>query len=347
MSQILYQQDQFPTLQNRVYATYEEAINCPTGNIQLVQNTDTGLIVNKAFNSNLIKYDQHYDNEQANSQEFIDHLQKVKDLITKQIGEEDLIEVGCGKGTFLNMLLSEGIDIYGCDPTYEGNNSRIKKEFFKPGILNPAKGIILRHVLEHIPNPYEFLCQIRDANNGHGLIYIEVPCFDWISQKKAWFDIFYEHVNYFRKSDFLKLFGEVISIGNIFNNQYIYLVAELASLRKPKGPHAPCSQLQHDFSLIMQKKIIPEQQITVWGAASKGVIYTMIHERMGARVTNIIDINPKKQGKYIPITGVKIISPTDAMAVLPEGAPIHVMNSNYLKEIKRMSNNKFNYIGID
>jgi amino acid transporter len=73
-----------------------------------------------------------------------------------------------------------------------------------------SKGIILRHVLEHIPNPFDFLCQLRRANGGGGLIYIEVPCFDWICKKKTWYDIFYEHVNYFRMQDFIKMFSRVI-----------------------------------------------------------------------------------------------------------------------------------------
>ena len=32
---------------------------------------------------------------------------------------------------------------------------------------------------------------------------------------------------------------------------------------------------------------------------------------------------------------------------LQNGSTIHVMNSNYLEEIKQMSNHSFNYIGID
>ena len=61
----------------------------------------------------------------------------------------------------------------------------------------------------------------------------------------------------------------------------------------------------------------------------------------------VIDINPAKQGKFLPATGLKVQSPTDALSKLAAGATIWVMNSNYLDEIKKMSGNTYNYICID
>ena len=69
--------------------------------------------------------------------------------------------------------------------------------------------------MEHIQNPYEFLSQLKDANGGGGRVYIEVPCFEWICEHRAWFDIFYEHVNYFRRSDFNRMFGIVVESGKL------------------------------------------------------------------------------------------------------------------------------------
>ena len=77
------------------------------------------------------------------------------------------------------------------------------------------------------------LHQLKTANGGTGKIYIEVPCFDWICEHRAWFDIFYEHVNYFRLADFKRMFGEVIESGKVFGGQYLYVIAELSSLRIP------------------------------------------------------------------------------------------------------------------
>ncbi|ULB45226.1 hypothetical protein H4N54_22930 [Limnospira fusiformis KN01] len=61
----------------------------------------------------------------------------------------------------------------------------------------------------------------------------------------------------------------------------------------------------------------------------------------------VIDINPAKQNKYLPATGIQVRSPKEVFALLPKGSTLFIMNSNYLSEIKKMSNYFFNYITID
>jgi hypothetical protein len=47
------------------------------------------------------------------------------------------------------------------------------------------------------------------------------------------------------------------------------------------------------------------------------------------------------------LTGLLVESPEVVLSKLPGGSPIYVMNSNYLEEIRQMSNNNFNYITVD
>jgi 2-polyprenyl-3-methyl-5-hydroxy-6-metoxy-1,4-benzoquinol methylase len=161
-------------------------------------------------------YDSKYNNEQALSPYFRRHLEGVAKIIESYLGKTDLVEVGCGKGSFLEMLVKDDFDITGFDSTYEGTNERITRKYFEPGAIKSANHLILRHVLEHVQDPVDFLQQLKHANRGEGLIYIEVPCFDWICQRRAWFDIFYEHVNYFRLSDFQRMFDNIVDSGHLF-----------------------------------------------------------------------------------------------------------------------------------
>ena len=55
---------QLPIQQNRVYFSRAEAIGCPKGDIVLVQDPETGIVHNNAFNPALMTYDEHYQNEQ-------------------------------------------------------------------------------------------------------------------------------------------------------------------------------------------------------------------------------------------------------------------------------------------
>jgi hypothetical protein len=246
-------------------------------------------------------------------------------------------------------LQAAGVPISGMDPTYEGANPAIVREYFTASSGRRAGGIILRHVLEHVADPFAFLERIRDANGGAGKVYIEVPCFDWICANKTWFDIFYEHVNYFRLADFERMFGRIAAAGRLFGEQYLYVVADLASLRAP-GPADPID-FPVDFLQTVDENARRLKRragrVAVWGGASKGVLFTLFMERAGATVDAIVDVNPAKQGKYIPATGLVVSSPEEALRAFPDGTEILVMNSNYLGEIKQLTAERFSYRAID
>ena len=297
-------------------------------------------------------YDTDYQNEQGLSRAFQQHLHDVAGIVGRHFKGRSLIEVGCGKGLFLEQLAAAGFDITGLDPTYEGSNPRVIKEYFTPRTGLRADGIILRHVLEHVQDPFAFLGGLRESNGGKGLIYIEVPCLDWIAQHHAWFDIFYEHVNYFRLADFSRMFANVIESGRIFQGQYLYVVADLASLRPPRCGPSDAFELPAGFmAAIDDSRALLQRRrnagagsaAAVWGGASKGVIFSLFMNRAGAGLDTVIDINPAKQGKYLAATGIRVSSPEDAVPRLPDGADVFVMNSNYLTEIQEATAFRFNY----
>jgi hypothetical protein len=344
---VLYRQDQLPIFQNRMYPTADAARHCLKGDVVLVQDERTGLVFNAAFSSDVMTYDGNYQNEQRLSPFFRRHLDAVANIVVRTLGAESLVEVECGKAFFLDLLNTRGVDITGFDPTYEGNSPRVKRSYFDASVDMQTRGLILRHVLEHIQNPLPFLESLRDTNGG-GRIYIEVPCFDWILQHRAWYDIFYEHVNYFRLGDLQRMFGEVIEGGHLFGGQYIYIVAELSSLKVP----AIEAEDQVDFPAgFFDGASFPasdrSEQSIVWGGASKGVIFSLLMERNGRAVDAVIDINPAKQGCYLPATGLRVQSPAEVLSGLAGGSTIFVMNSNYLEEIKAMSDHAFDYVGVD
>jgi len=310
----------------------------------LVEDLQTGLVHNAEFRPELMTYDPEYDNEQAMSACFREHLRSISEIVAAQFGSAGFVEIGSGKGHFLELLLSRGSNVTGFDPSYDGNNSRIRKEYFLPASLDPCAGFVLRHVLEHVPDPCKFLRMLRDANGGTGKIYIEVPCFDWICEHKAWFDIFYEHVNYFRMADFHRMFETVQVAERSFGGQYLSIVADLSTLRVPDSSQAQAVRFPKD---IFDHRVTPSAGSVIWGGGSKGVTCAVLMARAGHKFEFAIDINPRKQGKYLPVTGLKVRSPDQALAKLRDGSTIYVMNSRYLEEIKRMSNNRFRYVLVE
>ena len=349
-SREIFRAEGLPVLQNRVFVTEAEARASAAGDVVLAQNLDTGLIWNAAFDPDRLEYDQNYQNEQACSGVFKDHLNSVEAIIRRHFGGRSLIEVGCGKGYFFDHLQALGYAVTGIDPAYEGDNPGVVKARFERGLGLSADAIVLRHVLEHMPDPLSFLASIADANGGKGQIYIEVPCFDWICERRAWFDVFYEHVNYFRMTDFQRMFGSVLESGHAFGGQYLYVVADLSSLRSPRFDSSCELAFPEDFlSGIHRLASIAKgsDRNAIWGAASKGVICAVYLQRAGASPQFVIDINPVKQGRYLAVSGLQVLAPDAAMRRLQPGDNIFVMNSNYLDEIVAQSGKQYHYCKAD
>ncbi len=345
----LFRVDGLPVFQNKMFSDQAKAIGCSKGNMILVQSMDTGLIFNAAFDASLLEYDEDYQNEQACSSVFKRHLEDVRAIIQRYFFGKPLIEVGCGKGYFLEYLNQAGYEITGIDPAYEGNSPNVIKAYFDKDLGVTAEGVVLRHVLEHMSDPFSFLCAISSANGNKGKIYIEVPCFDWICGHSAWFDIFYEHVNYFRLADFYRMFDMVFESGHVFGGQYLYVVADLASLKKPEMTKSDTFFFPENFLSDIERlaEIAKGKKNAIWGGASKGVIFALYMQRAGVEMDLLIDINPAKQGKYIAASGLKVSSPEDGLKMLAQNNDVFVMNSNYLKEIVELSYNQFNYIKVD
>jgi SAM-dependent methyltransferase len=319
------------------------------GDMHLVQDLETGLIHNAAFDPALLEYDPSYQNEQACSEAFPQHLDDIHTIIERFFAGRTLVEVGCGKGYFLEYLQARGRQITGVDPAYEGSNPAIVKARFDASLGLSAEGVILRHVLEHIADPHAFLQAIAEANGGKGLIYIEVPCFDWICDHRAWFDVFYEHVNYFRMADFHRLFGRVLECGRLFGGQYLFVVAELESLRPPRLEGEKAFEFPPAFlgSVERMATLLKGKRNAIWGGASKGVIFSLYMRRAGVALDLAIDINPQKQDKFMAATGLPILSPERALPGLAPDSNVIIMNSNYFDEIVARSHNQHHYLKVD
>src|SRR5450759_3723639 len=91
---LLYQEQQLPIFQNRMYDTEAEAKACPKGDVKLVEDLLTGIVYNAAFRPELMVYDAQYQNEQALSPLFKRHLEAVSGIIDQCIGRNSIVEVG-------------------------------------------------------------------------------------------------------------------------------------------------------------------------------------------------------------------------------------------------------------
>ena len=346
----LYEVGPLPVFQNRLFNTAAESTKAATGKVLLFHCNTCGFIFNSEFDESIMKYDQTYQNEQANSSTFKEHLNEViKILLKENIPTNNVVEIGCGKGYFLDILKENSIKATGFDPTYEGNEVNIIKDYYSGKYKDlDTEFIILRHVLEHIEEPLKFLNGIKKSVPLKCKIYIEVPSFEWIQENNAFWDIFHEHCNYFTKNC-LKSFFKQSKDGLLFNGQYQYILTSFEHLLdKPdrlyriKKKITKIQQPPYDLERVASKR----KNLFVWGAAAKGSTFLNILDPNSKFFKCAIDINPKKQNLFIGGTGHRVLSPNEMLRKYDSGI-IVVMNDNYLQEILDCTPNQFEILSIE
>ena len=320
------------------------------GEMALRRNLDNAFIENAAFDPERIQYDSDYQNNQALSAAFEAHMNGVLDILKRRYPEgARVVEVGCGKGDFVELMQRDGtFAVSGYDGAYEGDNPCIEKRFLDTSDELDADVVVLRHVLEHIRRPQDFL-QLLAGIFGDTDIYIEVPDFDWIASNQAFFDITYEHVNYFTPASLASLFSGVEQQGLLFGDQYQYVIAGLDAL--DYGAFNAAYDAADRWSPLSFDAVFPDFEtmiaavekasagaaVYVWGAATKGVMFCHHLKRLRPavfeRIEAAVDINPMKAGRFMPSVHLSILD-ADAFSERATGDElVIVMNPNYEAEI--------------
>lgn len=343
-----------PVLNNVVYETEEHARNCVIGTVELVQCNKCGFVFNIAYNEDLIVYDETYNNVRNTSPTYDGYLDFIIAMFSEYLSCESIVlEIGCGKGEFLRKLSDMvGCKAVGYDTTYQGDaiyNNRVffYKNYFRQENDNKRYDmLILRHVLEHVPNPFKFLQELCNTfllkKGSH--VFVEVPNFEWILRKGVFYDITYEHCNYFFSETLVNLMTrvgvEVKKVVNVFNEQILLLHGIYEGDKLVHTPSATFQGTRYllDGFRISKRKLIENirraKNSCVWGASGKGVIFlSELPIEIIKKITYIIDINLQKQGKFLPISG-KRVDPPDVLKQVKGELLVLIMNNIYEKEIR-------------
>jgi SAM-dependent methyltransferase len=345
-----------PVILNYRFATPESAKGVERRDIDLTECSRCGLVFNAILDSCAIPYDEFYENRQNFSSAFLALLNDTADRLTQKYLSKtgNVVEVGCGKGDFLELICrhsgSKGVGYdTSCECTDSTKNGRVrffKKYMTASDVTERIDLVICRHVVEHIPQIGEFLRLLHSISSagGDSMVYIETPAFEWIIKNDAFWDIFYEHCNYFTTENLRRLAETagftVLDHRLIFGGQYQAL--ELRPLRaptpKPFADLNPAPVLKDLANRISESKYRLEKRLisagaaggwAIWGAGAKGV--SLANAALETTPSFIIDSNPSKQGMYLPGLGIPVVAPSDAIiATVPV---VLVANSNYLPEI--------------
>lgn len=214
--------------------------------------------------------------------------------------------------------------------------------------------ICCRHVLEHLADPRGFLAGLRQvaASWDGAALYFEVPnALSTLRDLGIW-DILYEHCSYFCAVALTRLFEEsgfaVQGVYEAFGGQYLGLEArvETGSRAGKSWTHremAALEKLVEAFGAHYRSKVAAWDErlcalagrgsrVVLWGAGSKGVMF--LNSVPASRsIAYVVDINPRKQGRYVAGSGQQIVAPAFLTEYRPDA--VLVANPLYEEEIRQ------------
>lgn len=350
----LYSRQRAPVLNNVVFDSENQARESEVGSICLIQCHRCGLVFNLNFEKEKIIYDARYDNTRSHSPSYDQYLDSLTGFFSGRLTPESrVIEIGCGNGDFIKKLSeSSGCHAEGYDAAYRGPLQYSEKVSFSRGTFDKENRdrqfslLILRHVLEHIPDLNTFLKTVSQSIpfREDAVLFVEVPDFEWILERGAYFDITYEHCNYFLSSTLVRCAAQMgfrpARAVKAYDNQYIVLEAERAgtdtlSVSTYGLTGKEVSVRFRTARRRFLKRISSMKNICVWGASGKGAIFLSdLPGYLRKKVRFAIDINPSKQGKFLPHSGIRIVNPCELMKLRHKPAII-IMNEFYEREIRK------------
>ncbi len=353
-AEIFLRRAQVPVHQNLVMADAAAARAAARGALSMAVCADCGFVFNAGFEPAKIAYGRGYDNNQACSARFQAHMDALAgEVLAHSPRNAVIVEVGCGNGRFLRKLTANGNRAIGFDPSYDGPDSDLdgrltfRRSYYDSHAASvTADVVVCRHVIEHVPAPMDFLRTVRSAARD-ARVFFETPCVEWILANAVIWDFFYEHCSLF-SADTLryacaKAGFAADSVTHTFGGQYLWLRGKSAAPtdRPPREAAVRLRGLAHSYA-----KLCDDQQaawmhrladlgkrgpVALWGAGAKGATFANLLDPDRAMLACVVDINPNKQGRYLPGSAHEIVAPEELArrgvksAVLP--------NPNYRDEI--------------
>lgn len=322
--------------------------------LNIVQCQHCSLIYNKAFDPSMIEkiYTKNYSSGIANSPKVLEKYQKIIDgiILKENIDNKCIIEIGASDFTFSELMIDRGASkIIAFEPSdlFQATNPLIHhiNTFFDPEKIPVAAEeidlIIMRHVLEHVPNPLATIEQLFSIAKPGLKLYIEVPNAEDIIKHYRFYDFTYEHVTYFNPELLVRImnnFGFIThSVTHLINGQHFGILCEKTEATKTKQPQRKLVETIQDiegfasytegFLKKIRELIKSYDNVAIYGAGAHGVGVAAFSDIDSKQVQCFLDLNQMKAGQYSPKTHIPIMLPEkhkiqdlDAVVII---APLH------------------------
>jgi len=261
-----------------------------------------------------------------------------------------VLEPGCGRGEYLELMAGTGVKAYGLDYSAASVGECVKaglkvsKGFVDSRTLKikngPFRAFFTLNFLEHLPDPNSFLSGIASNLSDGGVGLVEVPNFDMIVKKKLFSEFIPDHLFYFTADTFCFLLQksgfEVIKLRPVWHD---YILSAVVRRR------AELNLADFETSrTVIKKKLLTyisrfkPGRVAAWGAGHQALA-VMAMAGLGGRLRYIVDSAPFKQGKYSPATHIPIVPPLQLEQDNVDA--VIVMAASYSDEVAAILSKKY------
>jgi len=255
-----------------------------------------------------------------------------------------ILEIGCGKGEYLELMRDMGMDACGLEESEESfiichkdkllnvkwryldNDITLKKDSFD--------AFAILSFLEHMPDPCSMFQYLLPSLKEDAVGLVEVPNFDMMLRERQFSEFIPDHLMYFTKDTLtttLNINGfDVIECNEIWHGYILSAVVQKRAALDLSDFNTKRRQMSDSINKFISKH--PVKSVAVWGAGHQSLAMISL-SGIGNRIKYVIDSAPFKQGKYTPATHVEIISPSAIASDKPSA--IIVMCAGYSDEVAK------------
>ena len=231
-----------------------------------------------------------------------------------------IIEIGCGDGNYLQYLAEAGAIVCGIEPAQPSRQiaqarglnvlaGYVDRRRIIPGA--PYDAFVTRQVLEHVPDPNDFLQGIRQALSSTGVGLVEVPSLEKALEDGRFYDFYHEHCSYFSVRTLrhaLERNGfEVLEVSRGMNGEYLVALVRKAPAHDFATLQADVELVADDLRAFIDAYQLQGKRVAVWGAGGKGI--TVLAVAQIGRVAYVVDSDPHKRGRFTPVRHLPIYAP--------------------------------------
>jgi hypothetical protein len=329
-----------PANASRFFDSFEKALQQPIGKIKITYDDVEDYYYNSQFDSSLNLYDSFYYTKDSN--QLMNSL-KIFYPFVEKYNLLNIIDIGCGQGEYVQSLNKLNINATGYDPALREPTSNLKNEYFDPERTEGKneETFIMRCVLPHIANPFMYINALF-LRSPKSKIYIEFQRLEWILENKSWISISHDHVNLFTIKDFQTKYN-IIESGTFSRGEWGFVLFSRAEENHARVNQNAYSTLDNQLKKLFERRSQQLDQlksinspILIYGAAGKGIVFSHAFKSNGGKDIFCIDSDPGRQEKYLECSGVKVISPANALQNFGPDTLVLVMNKNHMEAVNEI-----------